>query len=74
MEKTETNRRKNGTRKTRIGKKPSLYCGVGEVCKAVCNNAVKAIANNRPYGSMEENVDHNASDQEKKSRLELLGM
>ena len=74
MEKTEAHKRKNGTRKTRIGKKPSLYCGAGQVCKAVCNNAVKAIANNRPYGSTEENVDHTSQDQAEKSRLELLGM
>lgn len=74
MEKTATNKRKNGTFKTRIGKKPQLYCGVGEVCKAVCNKAVRAIADSHPYGSTEENADHTSPDQEKKSLAELLGM
>lgn len=71
-QKTQTNKKK--TYKTMIGKKPAMYCGPGEVCKAACNSAIKAILDSRPYGNEEETDDHTELNQEKKSRLDLREM
>ena len=53
--------------------KPTLYCGPGNVCKAVSNAACNFIANSHQKGTAACKAENTAADELTRRRNETLG-